>query len=281
MWDVLLDGLIDSLKIFPFLFLIYVLMELLERLDTKGRLKRALSGKFAPAVGAAAGVIPQCGFSVMCAKLYDNGLIRAGTLLAVFLSTSDEGLTVLVTSGAPWDKILWSVGIKLVYAIAGGVIVNLLFRTSPEGALQEGHCWDCGEEEKGSAWHIYLWHPLLHALQVFLYVLAVNLLFGALLYWVGEENIGAFLSARLWLQPFVCGLVGLIPNCSSSVILAQMYVLGGISFAGMVAGLSANAGIGLAVLFKNRAQWKRNVFLLLALYGLSVLLGEILLFFPL
>lgn len=281
MAEVLLDGLIDSLKIFPFLFFIYVLLEVLERVGWGSGLKRALSGRFAPVVGGAVGIIPQCGFSVMCAKLYDSGLIRMGTLIAVFLSTSDEGLTVLVTSGVGWDKILLTIGIKVLYAILIGTLVNAVYRADALKAEDDGHCWDCGEEESESKWHAYLWHPLLHAFKVFLYVLVVNLAFGLVIYWLGEEQIEAFLSARRWLQPFVCGLVGLIPNCSSSVILARVYALGGISFAGMMAGLLANAGIGLAVLFRNRSRWKRNLCLLGVLYCVSVLLGEILLFFPL
>lgn len=117
MEEVLLDGLLDSLKIFPFLFFIYVFLEVLERVGWGAKLKRALSGRFAPVVGSAVGVVPQCGFSVMCAKLYDSGLIRTGTLVAVFLSTSDEGLTVLITSGVGWDKILLTIGVKVLYAI--------------------------------------------------------------------------------------------------------------------------------------------------------------------
>ncbi len=281
MEEVLLDGLLDSLKIFPFLFFIYVFLEVLERVGWGAKLKRALSGRFAPVVGSAVGVVPQCSFSVMCAKLYDSGLIRTGTLVAVFLSTSDEGLTVLITSGVGWDKILLTIGVKVLYAILIGSLVNAVYRADRLKEESDGHCWDCGEEESESKWHAYLWHPLLHACKVFLYVLIVNIAFGLIIYGMGEEQIEVFLSTRRWLQPFVCGLVGLIPNCSSSVILARVFALGGISFAGMMAGLCANAGIGLAVLFRNRAKWKRNLCLLAFLYGVSVLLGEILLFFPL
>ncbi len=281
MEEVLLDGLLDSLKIFPFLFFIYVFLEVLERVGWGTKLKRALSGRFAPVVGSAVGVVPQCGFSVMCAKLYDSGLIRTGTLIAVFLSTSDEGLTVLITSGVGWNKILLTIGVKVLYAILIGSLVNAVYRADCLKEESNGHCWDCGEEESESKWHAYLWHPLLHACKVFLYVLIVNIAFGLIIYGMGEDQIEVFLSTRKWLQPFVCGLVGLIPNCSSSVILARVFALGGISFAGMMAGLCANAGIGLAVLFRNRARWKRNLCLLAFLYGVSVLLGEILLFFPL
>ena len=138
MWDVFLDALVDSLKIFPFLFLIYVLLEAIESGRSAEKLQKLLTGRFAPAVGALAGVVPECGFSAMYAKLYENRLIATGTLLAIFLSASDEGLIVLLTGGVPVWQSLLLVAIKLVYGIAVGYFVNFLFRKREKPLFAEG-----------------------------------------------------------------------------------------------------------------------------------------------
>lgn len=280
MWDVLLDALLDSLKIFPFLFLIYLVLEIIESRKYTEKLEKFLSGKAAPVVGAAAGIVPECGFSAMYAKLYENRLIATGTLIAIFISASDEGLIVLLSNGTPIWITLLLVGIKFVYGIAVGYLVNFLFfrkeKIGYDGPVE--NCMECGEELEGK-WKKYLFHPLFHSLKILLFIFIVNVAFGALIFYIGEEKISGFLAANLYLQPLAAALVGLIPNCSASVLLAQSYTLGMISFAALAAGLSANAGIGLALIMKNRAQWKKNLFVLGALFFFSVALGYLLLLF--
>lgn len=280
MWDVFLDALVDSLKIFPFLFLIYVILEIIESGSRAAKMQKLLTGKFAPAVGALAGVVPECGFSAMYAKLYENRLISTGTLLAIFLSASDEGLIVLLSNGTPvWQTVLL-VAVKLVYGIAVGYLVNLLLKKRETLAYAEGagECVECGEKPEGG-WQKYFVHPLLHSAKILVFVFLVNFAFGMLISFIGEDAIGAFLNANIGLQPLAAALLGLVPNCSASVILAQSYALGIINFAALAAGLAANAGIGLALIFKNRARWKKNLFVLAALFVSSVALGYFLLIF--
>ena len=280
MWDVLLDALIDSLKIFPFLFLIYLIMEIIENFDKENSIERLLRGKYAPLFGSAVGLVPQCGFSVMCSKLYDTGLIRTGTILAVFLSTSDEGLVVLISGGASFLNIVLLLGIKFVYAVIAGTFVNILF--SKREILSDGkHDSECIECEKANSSDLdkYFLHPLIHALKIFIYVLIINVAFGLLVYFIGEDKIVDFISQKRIVQVVVAPLIGLIPNCSASVILSQSYLKDMLCFSGLIAGLTANAGIGFAIIFKNKKRIKHNLFLLFSAYILSVILGLVVLLF--
>lgn len=320
MWDVALDALIDTLKLFPFLFLLYILIELMEHNTKVGKPSKALAGRWAPALGTATGILPMCGFSVMAAKLYEHRHVTIGTLIAVFIATSDEGLLVLLLSdGIAWGPKLYSilamVGCKLVLGIAAGYLLDAVFHRRPaplpehkHGHVHEDHDEEerahvcdtqheehthaCGEEhedhdhgactcdelsacehKKTGTLRLYFFSPLLHALRVAAFVLIVNFVFGGLFYALGEENVIAFLQgAGYWAQPVICPLIGAIPNCASSVVLAEVYALGGIGFGGLLAGLTVNAGLGYLVLFK-RMSWKRGLVIFGGMFLFSVAVG--------
>ena len=274
--EIVLDALLDSLKVFPFLFLMYVLIEFLENRTNITKNKNILRGNLAPLLGAATGIIPQCGFSVMAAKLYDKKIIRTGTVLAVFLATSDEALIILLSSGQSAIAVMPLIAIKFAVAVGVGYLFNALLRREALAELAEGeeiHGTPCGHDhEEDSKVRRYLLHPLLHSLEIFAYILVVNLAFGFAMHYA-EDAITSFLDGGYWFQPLIAGLVGLIPNCASSVLVTQSYVLGALSFGGMTAGLCANAGLGFVILFKNIKSWKRNLALLGILYVVSVAVG--------
>lgn len=274
--DILLDALLDSLKVFPFLFLMYVLIEFLESRTNITKNKNILRGSLAPLLGAATGIVPQCGFSVMAAKLYDKKIIRTGTVLAVFLATSDEALIILLSSGSSAVAVMPLIAVKFAVAVGVGYLFNALLRRERLSELAEGeevHGTPCGHDhEEDGKLRRYLLHPLLHSLEIFAYILIVNLAFGFAMHYA-EGAITSFLQGGYWFQPLIAGLVGLIPNCASSVLVTQSYVLGALSFGGMVAGLCANAGLGFVILFKNVREWKRNLALLAILYAVSVAVG--------
>ena len=280
MGEVLLDALLDSLKLLPFLFLMYVLIEILEKSTRFGEKGKLLRGKEAPLAGAAIGLIPQCGFSVMAAKLYDRKFIRTGTVLAVFLATSDEALVLLLTAGDGTAALsaLLLLAVKFVYAAAVGCLANaVLFREETAKEESDVHGTACGHEHgtgKASAVKRYLVHPLLHSLEIFCYLLIVNCVFGIMMYYA-EDAVTSFLAAGYWYQPLIAALVGLIPNCASSVLITEAYIGGFISFGAMTAGLCANAGLGMVVLFRNTKEWKRNLLFVLALYLCGAALGYI------
>ena len=298
MADVILDALFDTLKLFPFLFVLYVLIELLEHRTRVGSPSRALSGKTAPLIGAATGLVPLCGFSVMAAKLFERGIVTLGTLLSVFIATNDEALLVLALSSLSWQQKLLSIALlcafKLVLAVGAGYLTDFFLRkrAQPLAPLPEAHEHEhehhhehhhhvhehdheegefhvCEHKHKG-ALTLYLFSPLLHALEVAAAVLLVNFIFGALFYLIGEEKVVGFLTgAGYWFQPLVSVLIGVVPNCASSVVLAETFAMGGLTFSACLAGLVVNTGLGVLVLFK-RANMRKCA---LAILGVLALLG--------
>lgn len=281
MLEVLLDALLDTLKILPFLFAIFVIISLLEHRVNAKKHAKLLGGRLAPLVGAGLGVIPQCGLSVMAVKLFQENCITVGTLIAIFLSTSDEAVPILISEGR-WQEFLLLVSLKMVIGIIAGYAVDLIVRKKPEGIHsddeeehEEFSCCHHSGEKNETGFHKYFLHPLIHCLKTAGFILAVNVILGIIVWAVGEERFKNFVLGAGYFQPFVAALVGLIPNCASSVILTGAYVSGSLSFGGLLAGLCANAGVGLALLFKEKKGIKRNLIILLILYTVGVLSGEI------
>lgn len=275
MWDVVLDSLLDTLKIFPFLLLIYILIEILEHRTSLTHNRKILQGALAPLIGSATGIIPQCGFSVMAAKLYDRGHIRTGTLLAVFIATSDEALIIMLSDMNTAGWVMPLVLIKLAVAVGVGYLVNFILsgeKLSDPGLLPDTEVCGAAHANKSDL-HVYLISPLLHSLKIALYLLLVNLVFGYLVYTVGEEAIAGAMSGGTFVEPIITALIGLIPNCASSVILTGAFSNGGILFGSFVGGLCSNAGLGLVILLKNTKKIKRNVLFVITLYLIAVATG--------
>ncbi|MCH5156308.1 MAG: arsenic efflux protein [Clostridiales bacterium] len=285
MWDVVLDALIDSSIAAPFLLVIYLLIEFLER-NEKAKLKtvRLLNGKLAPMVASGVGLIPQCGFSVMATDLYCQDYLKMGTLIAFFVATSDEALPILLTNGKTIGVVWIVLLVKIVYAILLGYLINLIDRRklATEYQLSEevGCCnHDVNEsheshenEKKANRFWNFVKHPLLHTLKIFVYIFVINAIFGLLLYYFQDEITG-FTAKLGFAQSFFTALIGLIPNCASSVIITGMYVDKIIELPAMLAGLVSNSGIALAILFKDRKHWRRNLVILAIMYGAGVVLG--------
>lgn len=277
MWEIILDAFLDTLIVLPFLIIIYILIEFLEHRTTFTRNHKILQGNVAPLIGSATGLIPQCGFSVMAAKLYDKGLIRTGTFLAVLLSTSDEALIILLSSGQNAMYVMPIIVIKLIIGVGIGYLVNFIFTAEKlqESGPEEIHAYSCGREHDGkSDFKVFFLNPLLHSLLIAFYLLVVNLIFGFIIEAVGEDKIASSLmiGGAYW-QPFITALIGLIPNCASSVVITQVFIDKGILFGSCIAGLCANAGLGLVVLFKNTKKIKRNIVFVITLYIISAVAG--------
>ncbi len=277
MIDVLVDAIIDSLKLFPFLFLTYVLIELLEHKTSLSK-GGVLRGNFAPLLGALVGIVPQCGFSVTAAKLYDRRIIRTGTILAVFIATSDEAIVILISNGVKALSVLPLIALKFLLAVIVGYVANALTKSEKLASCEEhvvccdDDCAGCSHVGEGAV-GTYILSPLYHSLKIFFFIFVVNFIFGIIIFFVGEEKIANFLGYSAMFQPFLTALVGLIPNCASSVILTQTYILGGISFGGLFAGLCSNAGLGLVILFKNPKNIKKTLALVAVLYVVGVVSG--------
>ena len=273
--EIFLDSLLDTLKVFPLILLIYILIEFLEHRTSFSENHKLLQGKMAPLLGTVTGIIPQCGFSVMAAKLYDRGFIRTGTLLAVFLATSDEALIVLIVDPVGAAAVAPLIALKVVVGLAVGYAVNFLVRDelAVPAPPEDIHGYSCGREHEGkSKLKVYFVEPLLHSLKIALYIFVVTLIFGYILEYNRDAILSSFVGGP-YIEPFITSAIGLIPNCASSAVISQAYCEGGIYFGSMAAGLCCNAGLGFVVLLKNTKKIKRNLLLMAALYVVSVLVG--------
>lgn len=275
--DVLVDVLIDTAKLIPFLFLTYLAMEYVEhKAGERAKARIAGSGRFGPAVGALLGAAPQCGFSAAASNLYAGRIITVGTLMAVYLSTSDEMLPIFLSEQVPVGVILKILGLKaLIGVIAGFTLdfaVRLLIKTRSHRPEPEVHSLceqdHCHCEEEGivkSALH--------HTAQITLFIFLVSLVLGLVIEFVGNEALANFITNKPIIGEFVAGLIGLIPNCAASVVITQLYLEGALSFGAMMSGLLVGAGIGIAVLLRMNKDMKRNIEIIGILYGFGVFFG--------
>ena len=278
MTDILLDAVIDTAKLLPFLLLTYLVMEYIEdRMSEKAAGYLARADKMGPLIGAAAGIVPQCGFSATAAGFYAGGLISAGTLLAVFLSTSDEMLPVLISSAAPLGTILTVLCVKFAAGALAGFAVDLFMRKKNGGAAgrvriheicENEHCHCDGEEGHG----IFL-PALRHTLKTAGYIFLVSILAGLLLRFIGKDALTAFLTGKRLLGVLFAAVLGLVPNCAISVLLTTLYADGLLSGGQLLAGLLVGAGVGLLVLFRSNRHLKENLKITGLLLGFGVVFG--------
>ena len=274
MLEIIEHTLIDSVKLLPFLFLTYLLMEYIEH-KTKEKTKETIkkSGKFGSSIGGILGIVPQCGFSVSATNLYAARVITLGTLIAVYLSTSDEMLPIFISEAVPISTILKILGIKLLIGVFAGFIIDLVIRFVKKEKQEEEKIVDLCEKEHCHCEKGIVKSALKHTINIFIFIVIITFIINLVIYFIGEDTIAGFLRNQPILGPVIAGIIGLIPNCASSVILTQMYLENVISAATMISGLLVGAGIGLAVLFKTNKGIKQNLKITALLYVIGVLSG--------
>jgi hypothetical protein len=275
MVDVIIEALLDTARIIPFLFAAFILMEIIEKkagskfvsvLSKTGKL--TLAG---PPVGGLLGILPQCGFSVTAANLYAGRLISIGTLAAVFLATSDEAIPILLSYPERFSDIWKLIAAKLIIAVFFGIIIDLISKKVSKKAVEtdfENICHDCGCHDKG-----VVVSALKHTLGITIFILVLNLLLGFVVYMVGAEAFYGFLESFGIFQPAAAALVGLIPNCAASVLITELYIDGGLSFGSTVAGLCSGAVVGLLVLFRTNKNIKENLLIVGIIFACGVISG--------
>lgn len=281
MLDVVLDTLLDCARLVPFLYLTYLLLEFIEhkaKEQTEVLMKKA--GKWGPLLGGALGAVPQCGFSASMSNFYAENIISMGTLVAVFLSTSDEMLPIMVSGISGGDIRAWSVVkillVKIICGVVVGLIVDGVVRLCSKKEKDidiESLCHDdkCGCEEG----NIFL-SALIHTLKILVFILIVSFALNTVIYFIGEDTLGSFISSLpVVVGPIVTALVGLIPNCASSIVITQLYMSGVISAGSMLAGLLSGSGIGLLILFRVNRNMKSNFAVLGIVYGSGTIIGII------
>lgn len=276
MLDVLIDTIIDAIKIVPFLFIAYLVIELIEQKAGEKTTKWIQKyDKFGPLLGGFLGIVPQCGFSAAAANLYAGKIITMGTIITIFLSTSDEMLPILISEAVPGKTILTILLIKVFIAILVGTTVDLIFRKKHQNAKKEIHKL-CDEEHCHCEEDGILKSTIKHTLQIFAYIFVISLILNYLIYFVGEERIASFIFDVPVLGTAIATLIGLIPNCASSVVLTELYLGKMISIGTMIAGLLVNSGIGVLVLFRVNKSRKENFTILGILYVTGLIAGILL-----
>ena len=274
MIDVLLDSFIDGLKVLAIAFIFNIALSFME-----GKVSKILSknNKVSPLLGATAGLIPQCGVSVVAGDLYIKEHITTGTLLAVFFACSDEALPLMFTNPSKIIYVIPLLLIKVIFGFVLGFVVDLIIKKRELKKVNEelhvGCCHHHIDDEEENKWHKHLAHPLLHSLKIFVYVFIINIIFGTIVYFVGEDLISSFLKTNEYLSVLLSAVIGLIPNCSSSVVITKMFVSGGLAFGALISGLCVNAGLGFIYLFKTKNK-KRSVLKLIGvLFAYSLIVG--------
>ena len=279
-WDLALDIIFDALKdsslVFALVFFIHVLLSFFENSLANMLIRRRKAGVI---FGSLFGLVPQCGTSVMGADLYLKRYITIGTLMAIFLSCSDEALIAIFASGQ-LDKMLMGlllIGLKFSIGVVIGLFVDLIFRKQSlhkkEHIEEEEECHHHHTENNDAHKHIV--HPLMHSLEIFAYVLVINLIIGFVIGFVGEERFIAFVQFNKYLSPILASLIGLIPNCASSLLLTELFLQGSLSFGALLSGLLVNAGLGTMVLLKNKSTAKHLIWIIGISFMVSIAAGYI------
>lgn len=273
--EIFLHGLLDTLKIIPFLFLTYLLMEFIEhRAGEKAERFMQRAGVFAPVVGGALGAVPQCGFSAAASNLFAGRVISIGTVIAVFLSTSDEMLPILISGRVPVGTVALVVLYKALVGILVGLAVDLvmrLMRKDPEKINIDAIC-----DEDNCHCERGIWYSALHhTATISIFVLIITLAINALVFFVGEENLGSIMYGKPVISHIIAAVFGLIPNCAASVALTTLCTEGLITAGTMMSGLFSGAGVGLLVLFKVNKQIKENLLIVGIVLAAGVIFGLI------
>lgn len=273
MKEVILDTIVDSLKLIPFLLVAFLIIELLEhKLNNKTKKIITKSKKIGPIIGSLLGVIPQCGFSVMATNLYITRIITLGTLISIYLSTSDEMLIIMISEKVEISLILKILLIKIFFGIVYGLIIDKIINKKKKDKetnyelCDEEHC-DCN--------HSILLSAIKHTLHITLFIFIITLIINTIFTLLGDNYLSKILLNNSILSPFITSLIGLIPNCAASVILTELYLNSTISLGALIGGLLTSSGSSLLVLIKNNKNKKENLSIILLLYALGVLSGII------
>lgn len=268
---------IETLRLLPFLFITYLVMEYIEH-KTSEKVKHTIqkSGKFGPVLGALLGIFPQCGFSVSATNLYAARVITLGTLISVYLATSDEMLPILLTEAVPATTILTILGLKLVIGMLAGFIIDAVIRLTKKDKQEEQKIEELCEHDHCHCEQGIVTSAAKHTLNIIIFIFLITLVINGIIELIGEETIANFISQNVILGPIVAGLMGLIPNCASSVILTELFIENVISMPMLISGVAVNAGVGLLVLFKTNKNLKENLSIVGLLYAIGVISGIIL-----
>jgi len=265
----------DTLNLLPFLLVAFLIIELIEhKLTNKTKKIIEKSGKLGPLLGSSLGVIPQCGFSVLATNLYITRIISLGTLIAIYLSTSDEMLPILLSRNASFSVILSLLFIKFIIGVISGFIIDFVINKKEHKKIKEDYtiCDDehCHCDEK----NIFI-SSLMHTLKTYIFIFIVTFILNVVMHEFGNEFIENIFMKNNILAPFISSLIGLIPNCGASVILTELYLSNVISYSSLISGLLTGSGVAILVLFRNNKNMKENLLVLSLIYLIGAFSGVV------
>lgn len=273
MKEVILDSLIDTVKLLPYLLATFIILELFEhKMTNKNQKLLTKNKKYGPLIGGILGALPQCGFSSMASNLFSARVITIGTLIAVFLSTSDEMLPIMLSEKTDVRLLISIILFKVIIGIIVGFIIDLIYKKKEEKTeikelCEHDHC-HCKKEN-------IILSSIIHTLKIGLFVLIANLLIGVVIYKVGEDRVSSILLNNNILTYFASSIIGLIPNCAGSVIITELYLSNLITLGTLLAGLLTESGLGILLLFRSNKNIKENILILSIIYFLGVIIGII------
>lgn len=270
---VLEHALIDSLKVFILVFILYFALSFVENYISK---KLSSNNKVSPFFGSLLGLIPQCGISVAASDLYIKRKITVGTLVAVFLACSDEAIFILLAS-EKFLTVFPLLFIKLVVGFISGMMIDSFILRKQKLKKDNEEVVSCAHHHEhhhhDSKLKHNFKHTLLHSIEILIYVFIVNFIFGLLIELLGEAKLIIFLQNNKYSAPLFSSIIGVIPNCASSVVLSELYIINGLSFGALLSGLLMNAGLGLVYLFKKKENVKMNINIIIIMFIISLIIG--------
>ncbi len=271
MLDIIMDTLLDVLKLIPFLFVTFILLEVFEhKFNKKTKEKVSKAGKLGPLFGSLLGALPQCGFSTMATNMYAARVISLGSLISIYLSTSDEMLPIMISEQVAIGEIVKILLFKVCIGMVCGFVIDLVLRKK-----EKEHIKDMCEEEHCHCEKGILRSSIKHTLNISLFILIINFILNMGMEYLGEEYLSKLFLKDSFFGPFVSSLVGLIPNCGASVMITELYLNEAISFGSCIAGLLTGSGVGLLLLFKVNHNLKENISIITTLYLIGVISGVI------
>lgn len=276
MEEILHHTLLDTVKLIPFLLIAFLLLEFIEhKMSNKSKKILVKNQKYGPIIGSVLGAFPQCGFSVMATNLFNGRVITIGTLIAIYLSTSDEMLPILISNGTSFKIIVSIILIKVFIGILFGFIIDILFKKKNKVIEVNHEIHEICHDENCHCEDGIIKSSLKHTISIIFFVLIANLLINLVIHYIGEDKISEFISNSNYFTYFLSSLIGLIPNCASSVIITELYLSEMITLGNMLSGVLTGSGIGILVLFRTNKDLKENLLILSLIYLIGVFSGII------
>lgn len=272
MIDIILDTLLDIIKIAPFLFVAFLIIEIIEnKLSNKNKELISKSGKVGPLLGAILGLFPQCGFGTLATNLYVTRIISLGTLISIYLTTSDEMLPILISEGGHFKDIVLILSIKFIIGVISGVLIDLVYKSKEKINYEICEDEHCHCEEDG-----IIISSIIHTVKTLCFIAVITFILNFIFEYFGVGLLESLLLKNSIFSPFIASLIGLIPNCVSSVVLTELYLSEVITLSTTIAGLLTNSGVALLVLLKSNENIKENLSIISIVYIIGAISGVIL-----